>query len=569
MLEQMNDRERQAREELRKKRLKRVYSEYVQQVIPGYYMTNFHKFLCDEIQEFEEAECPDDISFQVFLLSVPPQHGKSTTLTETLPSWLLTRDPTMKVIIAGYESTFAEGFNRKNRDKFNTYANAINPEAKPNDNIQSVSLWQTSKGGQVRAAGLKAGITGHPAHRVVIDDPIKDQEAATSETVITRIHEQLITGVTTRIAPGGKLYVIQTRWVENDVIGWIRQNWPERIYKDINIPCECMDELTDPLHRKLGEALIGTHMGDDETKVPRDMRRNNAWKESQKKAICASKGEVYWNSLYQGCPTAGKGSLFLKENMLTYNHAALMEQNPVFDYKALSIDATFKDGTKNDFVAMTLWGMWRGDLYMMDLVHKRMGFVETLNQIRRVVKENPDIDQLIIEDKANGSAIIDSLQYEENVPSVVPINPEGGKYSRAQAVSGLFVGHRVYFNDHINPQYFEWYQKEDGSTLVSKVISQFTSFPFGQHDDIVDSTTQALARLKKILSGDEVIPPKQKYSKYVEWSPDIWADYNRLSVIEKRQFIEQYGAPIQWLKDPSFVAFDETYDDNGDPIVYK
>ena len=365
------------------------------------------------------------------------------------------------------------------------------------------------------------------------------------------------------------MYVIQTRWVENDVIGWIRQNWPERIYKDINIPCECMDEATDPLHRKLGDALIGAHMGDDETKVPRDMRRNNAWKDSQKKAICASKGEVYWNSLYQGCPTAGKGSLFLKENMLTYNHEALMEQNPVFDYKALSIDATFKDGSKNDFVAMTLWGMWRGDLYMMDLVHKRMGFVETLNQIRRMVKAYPDIDQLLIEDKANGSAIIDSLQYEDNVPSVVAINPEGGKYSRAQAVSGLFCGHRVYFNDKINPQYFEWYQKEDGSTIVSKVISQFTSFPFGQHDDIVDSTTQALARLKKILSGDEVIPPKQKYSRYVEWSPDLWADYNKLSPADKRAFIELYGAPIQWLKDPNYTEFDEQYDDNGDPIIFK
>ena len=565
----ISDREQQAREELRRKRLRRIYSEYVQETVPGYYMTNFHKFLCDEIQEFEEHECPDDISFEVFLLSVPPQHGKSTTLTETLPSWLLTRDPTMKVIIAGYESTFAEGFNRKNRDKFNMYANWINPDAKPNENMQSVSLWQTSKGGQVRAAGLKAGITGHPAHRVVIDDPIKDQEAATSETVISRIHEQLITGVTTRIAPGGKLYVIQTRWVENDVIGWIRQNWPERIYKDINIPCECMDEATDPLHRKLGESLIGAHMGDDETKIPRDMRRNNAWKDSQKKAICASKGETYWNSLYQGCPSAGKGSLFLPENMLTYDHEELMAQDPVFEYVALSIDATFKDGTKNDFVAMSLWSIWRGELYMMDLVHKRMGFVETLNQIRRMVKEYPNIDQLIIEDKANGSAIIDSLQYEENIPSVVGINPEGGKYSRAQAVSGLFAAHKVHFNNKINPQYFEWYQKEDGSTIVSKVISQFTSFPFAQHDDIVDSTTQALARLKKILSGDEVVKPKAMYSRYVEWSPDFWEDYKDLDQAQKRQFVEKYGAPIEWLKNPNYVGYEEELDDNGDPIIYK
>ena len=81
MNSQISERELQAREELKKKRLRRVYSEYVQETVPGYYMTNFHKFLCDEIQEFEEHECPDDISFEVFLLSVPPQHGKSTTLS--------------------------------------------------------------------------------------------------------------------------------------------------------------------------------------------------------------------------------------------------------------------------------------------------------------------------------------------------------------------------------------------------------------------------------------------------------------------------------------------------------
>lgn len=549
----MTELEKRAREELRKKRLLRVYSEYVEQVIPAYSMTRFHKYLCDEIQAFEEAECPEDISFQVFLLSVPPQHGKSTTLTETLPSWLMTKDPTTNIIIAGYESTFAEGFNRKNRDKFATYAEAINPSAKPNENVQSVSLWKSSEGGQVRAAGLKAGITGHPARRFVIDDPFKDQESATSETVVSRIHEQMITGVATRISPGGKLYVIQTRWVENDVIGWIRQNWPERIYKDINIPCECDDEESDPLGRKLGESLIGPHMGDDMNKVARDMRRTIPWMLSQKRAIVTQKGESYWNALYQGKPTAGTGSLFLPENILSFNLEALMEESPMFDYMALSIDATFKDGQKNDFVAMSLWSIWRGNVYMLDLVHKRMGFVNTLNEIRRVVKQYPEIDQLIIEDKANGPAIIDSLQYEENMPSVVGINPEGGKYSRAQAVSGLFAGHKVFINDNIKKENFEWYKNEDGSTIFSKIVSQFTSFPFAQHDDIVDSTTQALSRLKKILSGDEVVLPKKRYSRFSEWTPDIWEDYNRLTSFEKRQFIDKYGAPLQWIKNPAYI----------------
>lgn len=549
---QISETERIAREELRKRRLMRVYSEYVEQTIPRYAMTKFHKYLCDKIQEFEEHDCPSNLDFEIFLLSVPPQHGKSTTLTETLPSWLLTRDPTMSVIIAGYEGTFAEGFNRKNRDKFQEFATAINPKAKPNPDRQSVSLWATTEGGQVRAAGFKGGITGHPAHRVVIDDPIKDSEQAGSETIISRIHEQMVTGINTRIAPGGKLYVIQTRWVENDVIGWIRQNWPEKIYRDINIPCECFDEETDPLGRKLGESLIGEHMGDDKATTPRIMWRDIPWMLSKKRGMTQSHGMTHWNALYQGTPTAGEGSLFLPENMSTFNLQALMEESPVFEYMLLSIDATFKDGMKNDFVAMSLWALWRGNIYMLDLIHKRMGFVNTLNEIRRLIKQYPDIDQLIIEDKANGPAIIDSLQYEENVPSVVGINPEGGKYSRAQAVSGLFAGHRVFLNDNIKPENFEWYKTEDGSSIVSKIISQFTSFPFAQHDDIVDSTTQALARLKKILSGDEIIQPKMKFTRFVEWTPDFWEDYNRLTSFQKRQFVERYGAPLQWQKNPSY-----------------
>ena len=148
--------------EMLRRKLRKDYGAYCEYTNPGFYMTKFHRYLCDEIQEFLEHPCSNG-AMDILLLSVPPQHGKSYTVTETLPSWVLGRDPTAGVIIAGYESTFAESFSRRNRDKFNDYATDIFKGAEPNKNVQGVALWETSKGGRCRAAGLKAGITGHGA----------------------------------------------------------------------------------------------------------------------------------------------------------------------------------------------------------------------------------------------------------------------------------------------------------------------------------------------------------------------------------------------------------------------
>ena len=107
--------------EILRRKARKDYATYVQLANPGFYMTHFHKYLCDQIQEFLETPCKNGF-MDILLLSVPPQHGKSYTVTETLPSWFIAKNPTDSVIIAGYDSTFAEGFNRRNRDKFNGIA---------------------------------------------------------------------------------------------------------------------------------------------------------------------------------------------------------------------------------------------------------------------------------------------------------------------------------------------------------------------------------------------------------------------------------------------------------------
>lgn len=546
--------------ELLKRKLRKDYSAYVQHSNPGFCMTKFHKYLCSEIQEF--LDTPTDEAMHILLLSVPPRHGKSYCVTETLPSWYLGRNPTGHVIIAAYEGTFAEAFSRRNRDKYNTYAGEIFNQrnrdgeyihnANPNVNVQGVAMWETEMGGVCRAAGLKGGITGHGAELFIIDDPIKNKESAESEAIITKIHEEMGPSVQSRIHPGGKLIVIQTRWVENDVIGWIERNWSDYIYKTINLPCEYDGLEPCPLGRQLGDALIGEHLGD--INVPKIVKNDNNWLKSKKRLVIAGDGERTWNALYQGRPSAQQGNLFNRNWWQTYirNFGDAPIEGTIrwkdFDYTFLSIDASFKKTEISDMVAMGLIGILKDKIYLWKLINKRMGFVETVNYIKLICKEYRDIDQLLIEDKANGSAIIDTLRYWPDMPSVVGVTPVGGKLARAQAVSP-FVSTGVYyvpddFTESENND-VEWDNQNERLDAKSKFIEQHARFPFMKFDDMVDMNTQALARAIKIITGEEPIG-KKRYIKFNKWYPDMWEDYERLNPLEQEEFIARYGAPLEW-----------------------
>lgn len=528
--------------ELLRRNCRKDYGAYVEYSNSnnGFYMTKFHRYLCDEIQTF--LETPTDKAMDILLLSVPPRHGKSYTVTETLPSWYLGKHPEAEVIICSYEGTFAEAFSRRNRDKFNTYATDVF-RVSANDKVQGVALWETEKGGRCRAAGLKGGITGFGAELFIIDDPIKNREQAMSETVIAKIHDEMGPSVQSRIYPGGKLIVIQTRWVENDVIGYIEKNWEEYIYKTINLPCECEDPLNDPLGRQLGDSLMGEHLGD--VGLPPKICNDNKWLKSKKLLVCAGDGISVWNALYQGHPSAQDGNLFKDEwwKLYTRNEFEYSE----FEFTIASVDATFKQTETSDMVAITLWGLRRNHVYLWKLINKRMGFVETCNTIKQLC-EDCNVDQLLIEDKANGSAIIDTFRYMENMPPVVGVNPIGGKYSRAQAVSPFIATGVVHIPTDFTVEEMrniEWDGTEKNLKGHQMFIAQHSRFPFMKHDDMVDSETQAIARLIKLITGEEPLPQRRAL-KYVKWYPDMWEDFEQMNSLEQEKFIATYGAPLEW-----------------------
>lgn len=538
--------------EVERRRCRRDYGEYVRVSNDGFYMTHMHRYVCDCIQAFIEAKT--DKALDILLLSIPPRSGKSYTITETLPSWFLGKNPTGNVIICGYEGTFAEGFSRRNRDKFNRYAKDIF-RVEENPNIQGVAQWETAAGGRCRAAGLKGGITGFGAELFIIDDPIKNQEMAESETVLAKIHDEMGPSVQSRIHPGGKLIVIQTRWVENDVIGYIQSNWSDYVWADINLPCECEDEATDPLHRKLGDSLMGDHMGDFD--LPQRIRNDNIWLRSKKMLVCAGEGERVWNALYQGHPSAQNGNLFRDNWWKRYCRkiGGVSEDGCEYgsridiadmEYTCLSVDATFKKTETSDRVAITLWGLSQKNAYLYKLINKRMGFTETVERIKRLCGEYPGIDQLIIEDKANGSAIIDTLKYTDGIPPIVAVNPLGGKYSRAQAVSPFIAGGSVYIPvDFTESERREIEDDNHIETGYGRFLYQMSHFPFAKNDDMVDSMSQALSRLIKIVTGEDPAPEK-RWTRFTKWYPDMWEDFEQMNSMEQEEFIRTYGAPLEW-----------------------
>ena len=491
-------------EEIRRRNAASSLLDYETYVHPHYKVSKFHKYLCNTVQKFLETDTGHSID--VLLLSVPPQFGKSTTITETVPAWSLGKHPEKKWIIASYNSEFASTFGRKNKQKCEEFNPVIFPGFKLADSpCNNVEFETTAKGG-VYSAGLLAGITGHSANFVIIDDPIKTQEEAMSPTTKDKLWGEYLSSVRSRLAHGGKIIVIQTRWAEDDLYGRILKE--EKHVTRINIECECTDPKTDPLHRKIGEGLCP------------EIGKGTSWLKDFKQIYKSKEGSRAWNALYQGRPSTDEGDLIRRDWWKYYD--TLPEYLP---YKILSVDAAFKDGDDNDFVAIQKWGKLNNNYYLLKAIKKHLNFVDTLAAIRNLKQEDPEILFVLIEDKANGSALINVLSSE--IEGIIPVKPEGGKVSRVNAVSPA-----IERGDVLLPRL---------EAFTDDFVEECAVFPNGAHDDQVDAMSQALNRM--IYVDADVIAPK--HIKYTHWLPDMWEDYENADDNLKVELIKLWGYPEQ------------------------
>ena len=430
------------------------YRAYVYYVNRGFWKPGRAvSYICNRVQEFLEK--PSINAFDILILSIPPQHGKSMSITEALPSWYLGRHTTKRVIEISYSESFAQKFGRKNKQKIEEFGEelfGIKLAESPNT---STEFELSNHMGGMLSRGVLSGVTGNACNLMIIDDPVKTRQEADSETYRERIWEEWQNSFKTRLAAGAKVILIMTRWHEDDLAGRMIKH--EKNVNVINLPCEA--EENDLLGRRVGEALAP------------EIGKDNKWLASFKETY--SEGTRAWNALFQGRPTAQTGNMIKRHWWRYYEKSEL----PKLARVVISVDAAFKDEDTSDYVAIEVWGKRDANIYLIDMICDRLDFVDTVKAIEGMAGKY-DYKAIYIEDKANGSAVISYLKHKKELHSIIPVNPEGGKVARVNAVSGIIEGGNVFL-------------PKDAS-YTDGFVEECAAFPTGAHDDMVDAMTQAL-----------------------------------------------------------------------------
>lgn len=419
--------------------------------------TAFSAFLARAVQEFVEEKTAN--AFDLLVIETPPQHGKSMTVTEALPSWFLGRNPRKRVILASYSDESAERFARRNREKIKRFGG--NLWGISMGRVDRAQEFELSNGlGRMVSRGIMSGITGNPADLLIIDDPVKNREEADSQQSRDKLWNEWQNTLKTRLAAGAKVILIMTPWHEDDLRARLLRY--EKNLRRIRLPVEA--EEGDLLGRAPGEALCP------------ELGKDARWLRDFKAAYLADPagGRRAWTALYQCAPRTEEGAVVKRQWWRYFDPGEIRE----FGCQVISVDAAFKGAEGSDFVAITVWGKRGNDYYLRYCLNRRMDFPETVHAIRLVKQLFPQAGAVLIEDKANGPAIVQTLQREM---FCIPVNPRGGKVSRANAVAPAIESGHVFL--------------PEGSTFTGDFVDQWTAFPAGEHDDMVDSASQALGYL--------------------------------------------------------------------------
>ena len=452
--------------ELEKKKIRDNYALYLKHVYPEYMFTKFHALLCNICQSVvEKVEHNQKVKI---CISVPPQHGKSMTVTETLPSWFIGRNPDLRCIVTAYNADVAEKFGNKNRQLIKNFGEDIFGIT-ISESQDNKTLWDINKHqGGMLSTGILGGLTSNGGALVIVDDPFKNGEEANNKDLRDKVYDTFADSVATRArGKGNAIIVIHTRWHDDDLIGRLAKSGEWII---INIPCVWEKGEDKLLHRKIGQTLC-PELGFD-----------SEWAMSMQTLL----GPKKWNALYQGKPYIDGGNLIKRESLKFYDEKT---KPSVFDSVEMSCDLTF-GGTKktNDNVCIGVWGRVGANHYLLKKVKKKMTFQETLKTLRVLADKYPQARKKIVEAKANGMATIQTLNSE--IGGFVEFNPGSkSKQERFENVIPLIESGNV------------WLPDESIDTTIEDDIEELLRFPNYTHDDFVDMLSQYLLNYEYRYGG--------------------------------------------------------------------
>lgn len=441
------------------------FREFVDKAFPRYKWYRHCEVLADVLQRVADGE------LKRVMIYMAPRHGKSQLTTKLFSAYYLYRYPEKFVAATAYSAGLAYTFSRAARDAYRLNNGVIRSDA------GSVKQWETPEGGGFWAAGVGGEATGKGYSLGIIDDPVKNHEEAFSEKIRERNKEWYGSTFYTRGESDAAIVVVQTRWHEDDLSGYLinqetADDEPES-WHIVNFAA--IKEEADPV-------FPPTCTVEPDWREPGEPLCPERFPLARLRRIAKRIGTYFWNSLFQQRPAPLDGDFFKRKWWKFYKILPELSQ---FEQVIQSWDCTFKDSEGSDFVVGQVWGKRSGEFYLIDQVRDRMDINSTIQAVRAMSAKFPMTSAILVEDKANGPAVISMLQRE--IPGIIAINPEGGKKVRAIAIAPYVESGNVFL-----PEATEW---------IGDYIDEFSRFPNGRQDDQVDSTSQALNWLQSHQPG--------------------------------------------------------------------
>lgn len=437
--------------------------------MPSYAENWHHTVLADALDKVRTRK------IKRLLVLMGPRMGKTQLTSRHFPAYLLGKNPNEQVIGCSYSAELAGSVNR---DVQRIMMTPEYQDAFPNVRLNERNVVTTARGelrnsrifevvgykGVYISAGINGPITGKGFTIGIVDDPIKNRQEAESKTFRDKTWDWWTSTFLTRgegaMSPYGDdaIVVTLTHWHRDDLAGRIMKHAKEtgEEWTIIRFPAVLDEEPSANDPRSMGQALWS--------------RKYN------EKAMAAKKlaiGSRDWNALYQCRPSSKEGTLFKKLYWRYFYPEALKKR---FQQVVISVDAAFKDLETSSYVVIQVWGIVDLERYLLHQVRDHLHITPTCDALKQVHREYPMANLYLIEDKANGPAIIHLLQ--KLIPGLVPRNPKGSKESRAQSVIAQIEA------GHVHLPY--------GAPWLDDFLEELGDFPHAPNDDQVDALVQLL-----------------------------------------------------------------------------
>ena len=481
-------------EEIKKvERCQTGFMDFVKDQWPSFIGGAHHKKMADAFDRIATGK------IKRLIINMPPRHTKSEFASHYFPAYLVGRNPSLKILQATHTADLAVKFGRKIRDLMLTDDyEKIFPDVLINPDSKAAGKWETQMKsnpklkGEYYAAGVGGALAGRGADLFIIDDPHSEQDAMNPKSM-EDTYDWYTSGPRQRLQPGGAIVIVMTRWNINDLTG--------KLLKDAarDPKADQWEVIELPAILPSGKPLWPEY-----------------WKLEELEGVKASlRGGPKWHAQYMQNPTSEEGALIKREWWMEWDK----DKPPVCDYLIQSYDTAFLKSSSADYSAITTWGVFYPegsigeDLYdgtvahiiLLDCIKGKYSFPE-LKGVALEQYHEWSPDTVIIEAKATGIPLTQELR-NIGIP-VQNFTPSKGndKIARVNASTPLFESGLVWAPDT------KW---------ANEVIEECAVFPAGDHDDLVDSTTQAMLRFRqggfvKLPSDweDEELYYKRKVSYY-------------------------------------------------------